>query len=259
MSDIQPFGTSNSSATPDIDVIKAFGCTVIDFNVGADWASQAGSLSFNIIEDESDGDRLEIPVLGSPFLFELKTTSGEVIFQYIGIVESFKRITSSSKKYSVSLGSPMQILDASQVIMDGYVGLGGSYEGLGDFSGMGYTDFGHRNDDINITSNPGVNQWWNVSNLINVFGILENDDPLYKVPFQYDINGNPILYGDYGFSSRSNDGIPLVKLMYALHLGVNHMPILSNYQRQRTHQPENSPLTYYLYLLLFYFLKCPYS
>ena len=52
MSDIQPFGTSTDGAQPDLAVIKAFGCTVIDFSVSADWSSQAGSLSFKIIEDD---------------------------------------------------------------------------------------------------------------------------------------------------------------------------------------------------------------
>ena len=79
MSDIQPFGTSTDGAQPDLAVIKAFGCTVIDFSVSADWSSQAGSLSFKIIEDEADGDRLVIPVLGSPHLFELKDTSGNAV------------------------------------------------------------------------------------------------------------------------------------------------------------------------------------
>ena len=235
MSDIQPFGTSTDGAQPDLAVIKAFGCTVIDFSVSADWSSQAGSLSFKIIEDEADGDRLVIPVLGSPHLFELKDTSGNVLFQYIGLVDSFSRSSSNSKTYSVQLTSPLTILSGTQVILDKFLGLGGSVEGLSDFSGTGIYDFGHRNDLIGVSNSPGQNQWWNVSNLINIFGLLENEDPFYKVPFQYDVGGDPTLYGDYGFSGNSSDGIPLIKLMYALHVGINHLPVISNSQRQQTH------------------------
>ena len=113
MSSIPPFGTSTNSPQPDLAGIKAFGCTVIDFNVSADWSSQAGSLSFKIIEDDVNGDRLVIPVLGSPHLFELKDTSGNVLFQYIGLVDSFSRSSSNSKTYSVQLTSPLTILSGT--------------------------------------------------------------------------------------------------------------------------------------------------
>lgn len=230
-----PFGDTSSSGNPDLAVIKAFGGSVVKFDVSADWSSQAGSLSFQLIENECDGDRIEVPVIGEPFQFELKTSGGDVVFQYVGLVDSFTRNASNSKTYSVSLASPLKILDATDVILDGYLGLGGSVEGVSDFSGLAVYDFGSRNNLMNVSTNPGVNSWWNVSNLINVFGILENDDPFYRVPFQYDAFGNPILYGDYGFSGNSDDGMPLVKLMYALHLGINHLPLISDTQRQRTH------------------------
>ena len=60
MSSIQPFGTSADGATVDginsvsLKQIKAFGCTVVSFDISADWSSQAGSLSLNLIEDEAD-------------------------------------------------------------------------------------------------------------------------------------------------------------------------------------------------------------
>lgn len=235
---ILPFGTSTDSPTVDAAPIQTFGCTVVDFNVSADWSSQAGSLSFRLIEDELEGDRLRIPVIGSPHNFELKDTNGNIIFQYIGLVDSFSRNSSNSKTYNVTLTSPLTILDSTQVIMDGFVGLGGSIEGVtvnGTIATTGVYDFGHRNSGINISESPGVDHWWNVSNLVNVFGILENDDPNYKIPFKWDNFGNPTLYGDFGFSSSSEDGIPLVKLLYGLHMGINHLPRISSSQRQRTH------------------------
>lgn len=269
MSEILPFGTSTDSPSVDLAEIKAFGCTVVDFNVSADWSSQAGSLSFRLIEDEVSGDRLTIPVLGSPFNFEMKNTDDEVLFQYVGLVDSFSRSSSTSKTYNVTLSSPLTILDSAQVILDGFIGLGGSVEGYmtNGVAGLQNQDFGHRNNLINITENPGVNHWWNVSNLINVFGILENDDPNYRTPFSWDNLGNPLLYGDFGFSSNSEDGIPLAKLMYAIHLGINHLPRINQDQRQRTHggnllygrhnydvnsDPEGVPYYYHFDALGFY-------
>jgi hypothetical protein len=175
MSNILPFGTSTDSATTNLQPIRIFGCTVIDFNVSADWSSQGGSLSCRLIEDEANGDRLVIPVLGSPILFELRDNSG-VIFQYIGLVDSFSRNSSNSKTYSATLSSPMRILDATQIILDGYTGLGSSIEGTYNIDSLQGMDFGHNNSLIDTTPSPGNYHWWNVANLINVFGILENDD-----------------------------------------------------------------------------------
>jgi hypothetical protein len=233
---IQPFGTSTDSPTHDLAQIKLFGCTVIDFNVSADWSSQGGSLSCRLIESDTDGDRLTIPVLGSPVLFELKNRSGTVLFQYVGLVDSFSRSSSNSKTYSATLSSPMTILDSTTVILDGYAGLGSSQEGSYLFTGMGNQDFGHNNSSITVGNTPGVYNWWNVANLINVFGILENDDPAYRVPTDIDsIFGVGASYGDFGFSGKSKDGITLIKLIWALHVGINHLPPISENQAQKTH------------------------
>lgn len=236
MSSILPFGTSTDSPTEDLVPIKLFGCTVVDFNVSADWSSQGGGLSCRIIESETDGDRLIIPVLGSPVLFELRDSFNNVKFQYIGIVDSFSRSSSNSKTYSVNLTSPLMILDSTQVILDGYAGMGSSIEGRYDVAGLQGMDFGHNNSLVDVLSTgPGSYHWWNVSNLINVFGILENDDLKYRVPTLADANGNALQYGGFGFSGKSEDGMPLIKLMWALHMGINHVPQMSDAFRQRTH------------------------
>lgn len=233
---ILPFGTSTNAPTVDVATIKLFGCTVIDFNVSADWSSQGGSLTCRLIESETDKDRLVIPVLGSPVLFEMKRRSdGRVLFQYIGLVDSFSRSASTnSKTYTATLSSPLKILDATNVILDGYVGFGSSQEGHPDLTGIIPYDYGHKN--ANIFVGPqydfgGTNHWWNISNLINVFAMLENDDILYRVPtFKtsdiYDPRQKTPRFGGFGFSGRSKDGIPLIKLMWALHIAINHVPKL---------------------------------
>lgn len=249
---ILPFGTSTDAPTHDLRQIKLFGCTVVDFNVSADWSSQGGSLTCKLIEDEYyvdpftqtlKPDRLQVPVLGTPALFELKTRptashpNGYVAFQYIGIVESFTRSASvSSKTYNVTLASPLKILQGTQVIMDGWTGFGSSIEGQWNLNGLGPYDFGHNNSLIDVVDRtPGRYKWWNVANLINVFAILENDDPMYRSPALWDRNGNPLHFGSFGGSSVSSDGMPLVKLMTALHYGINHMPFVNFQNRQRIH------------------------
>lgn len=245
---IKPFGTSSNAPTVDVAPIKIFGCTVIDFNVSADWSSQGGSLTCRLIESETDGDRLVIPVLGSPVLFEMKRRNdGRVLFHYIGIVDSFSRSANTdTKTYTATLSSPLKILDSTKVILDRYTGLGSSVEGVVDFTGILPYDFGHNNSLINISNRrAGVYHWWNVSNLINVFGILENDDVLYRVPTHIPATGfDPFAprYSDFGFSGRNKDGITLVKLMWALHVGINHTPPIDELdpftgfvQRQQSH------------------------
>ena len=249
MSIIQPFGTSADAGTVDgensnsLNVIKAFGCSVVSFNVSADWGSQAGSLDLTLIEDESDGDRLSIPVIGEPFIFEVTQNDSDgntsVIFEYVGIVDSFSRSSSTSTKtYSATISSPLKILNATKVILNGYTGLGGSLEGDATFSSFANIDFASRNADIEVMSDDVsdyASHWFNVSNLINVFGILENDDPNYRVPREYGGFAGSTSYGDFGFSSQTPDGIPLINLMWALHIGINHMPKLTTEERQQTH------------------------
>lgn len=257
-SEIQPFGYNaeleravarSESSVPDgvIQPIKLFGCTVVDFNVSADWSAQGGSLSCRLIEDDTNGDRLRMPVLGSPVLFEViervypypesnpSYYQDITAFQYIGIVDSFSRSSSNSKTYSANLSSPLRILESTNVILDGYVGMGSAIEGLADFSGTGYQDYGSNNSLVDVLSTiPGVYHWWNVSNLINVYGILENDDEKYRFPTAWDADGVPTQYGGYGYSGRSQNGIPLIKLMWALHFGINHVPYMVDQFRQRT-------------------------
>ena len=214
MSNILPFGTSADAGTVDgensnsLNVIKAFGCTVVNFNVSADWGGQGGQLDLTLIEDDSDGDRLSIPVIGSPFIFEVTENDSDgntsVIFEYVGVVSSFSRSASTSTKtYSATIASPLKVLDATKVIMNGYTGLGGSLEGDTSFTSFGNIDFGSRNADIEVMDDDVSNyasHWFNVSNLVNVFGILENDHANYRVPFAFDGDSNK--FGDFGYSAE---------------------------------------------------------
>ena len=240
MADIQPFGTDTNTRSLDgtettygLKTIKAFGCTVVSFDISADWASQAGKLSLSLIEDEADGDRFRAPVIGSPYVFELQRDDTDaVVFEYIGIVDSFSRsATTTTKTYNVSIASPLRILDATQVVLNGYTGLGAAMEGFSDFTGFGPQPFGNLNVNIAVDNNTGPNHWFNVSNMINVFGILENEDPNFRVPRDF----LERTHGDFGFSASNKDGMPIINLFWALHMGVNHLPKINPLQGQQTH------------------------
>jgi hypothetical protein len=56
---IEPFGTQSSSSS--VPVQKLFGATVSKFSASTDFASQPGSATITLIEDETDGDRFTPP------------------------------------------------------------------------------------------------------------------------------------------------------------------------------------------------------
>lgn len=268
----QPFGTDLSS-NANLDVIKIFGCSVVDFNVSADWSSQGGSLQMRLIEDDTAGDKFIAPVLGSPALFQLTSNNyTNVLFQYIGLVDSISRSSSNSKTYSVSLSSPLKILDSAQVILDGWAGFGGSQEGTANFTGIEKVSFGHRNNAIinwiPYGSSDRTNHWANVSNLINVFAVWENDDLLYRSKL-----GN--YYGGYGFSSNSQDGMPLQKVLWAMHYAINHITprnlttvgnegmhggnlLYGRHNYNTSIEPDSIPFYYHVDILNFYNQISPY-
>ena len=115
-----PVGSSSATPQPDIGAQFFLGCTVIDFTVSADWESQGGQLSVNLLEDTLDTSKLDyndalavwstgttytqkvidpkiydwatgslgsLPVIGSPQHFRLLDTSNNVVFQYDCILD----------------------------------------------------------------------------------------------------------------------------------------------------------------------------
>lgn len=164
-----PFGTSSATPQPDVGAQFFLGCSVIDFTVSADWGSQGGSLSVNLIEDTLDTSRVSynettqvfsldaggsiqrlrdplvpdtangltdgsMPVIGSPQSFRLLDTSSNIIFKYDGIIESITRTaeTAAGKIYNVVLGSPLKLLENCSMILAEFPGYGHAKEGFVD-------------------------------------------------------------------------------------------------------------------------------
>jgi hypothetical protein len=160
-----PFGSSSATPQPDIGAQFFLGCTVIDFTVSADWESQGGQLSVNLLEDTLDTSKLDyndalavwsagttytqkvidpkiydwatgslgsLPVIGSPQHFRLLDTSNNVVFQYDGILDSISRSASpnAGKVYSVVLQSPLSLLENCSLILEQMPGFGHAKEGF---------------------------------------------------------------------------------------------------------------------------------
>jgi hypothetical protein len=236
---IGPFGDGTSSNVP---VQKFMGATVAQFNCSADFASQPGSCTIDLVVDDVAGDVFAPGVIGSPYFFKILDYNGGTVFGFNGVLESISRETSpSSKGYKVVLISPLKILEAVTLILDGYSGYGTTIEGLPRyFSDDGYYQIedsdkqpGYLPDGVSMTpsvsyfetaefsyatnnSNLSFTGMWNrVYNLINVFAAYENEwvdgvgRPVAVVPF-----------AGFGASSCSA-GMRVDKIAYAIDEIVN--------------------------------------
>ncbi len=153
-----PFGTTNATPTPDIGAQFFLGCSVVDINVSADWSSQGGSLKVTLLEDTNTlvsyttidaytgkwvfdaGGSIQklrdkngnFPLMGSPETFYIRDTSGNIVFEYTGLVSSISRSASpgSAKLYVVTLTSPLKLLRDTSVIFDEFPGYGYAKEGI---------------------------------------------------------------------------------------------------------------------------------
>ena len=110
------------------------GASITSFNANLGWGSNVSTLQVSLVEDPKNNDEF-FAVAGAPARFIYQN------WRFDGIISTIDKNNSFSGKptFSVTLIDPRQILDGSQVILDGYNG--------GTFS---------------------------VPNLYNVFGYLEN-------------------------------------------------------------------------------------
>jgi hypothetical protein len=240
MEAIQPFG---SGVTSDIPVQKFMGATVSRFDCTSDFASQPGSCNITLIGDDADGDSFQPGVIGSPQYFTIIDSDDNVVFGFNGVLGSIARDTSAGDKtYKVEIVSPLRILEAVTVIVDGYTGYGTAIEGLPRlFSDDGYyqiseddqqdgylpdgvtmtpsvdyfelTNFAFGNNNSNLNS---TGMWGRVFNLQNVFAAYENE----WVSAQGPVAVTP--YNGFGASSSVKGGMRLDKVAYALDQLINY-------------------------------------
>lgn len=209
---IEPFGSNDASGTINVGPQNHFGASMISFDVSADFASQGGKLNLDLVEDNDQ--RFRVPVIGSPYYFNLSGVDGSSIFTYGGVIDSVTRSVSVSdgKKYTVSLSSPLKVIDAVSVIVGGpYTGRGNAGEGIvgsPPLFSYGGIPFGFHNEDT-----PTI---WELNyNVINIFGSYENEDiTLGQIYPAY----------THGFGSAAADGgMSLVRVCYGLDALINRL------------------------------------
>ena len=167
-----PFGTTSAGLSPNLGPQFFMGCSVITFDVSADWASQGGSLSVSLLEDTHNNSNVKydggaqiwynntasdsylqrlmdleipnysnasvngsIPVIGSPQTFKIVDSSLNITFQYDGILQEISRNASpnSGKIYNVRLGSPLNLLQNCSMLLQDFTGFGHAKEGFVDY------------------------------------------------------------------------------------------------------------------------------
>ena len=264
-----PFGSS--SATPlDIGPQFFLGCTVVDFSVSADWSSQGGELSVNLLEDTLSTSRLDysdavgvwtagttytqkvqdpkiydwatgtlssLPVIGSPQHFRLLDTSSNIVFQYDGILQSISRNASpnSGKIYSVTLSSPLRLLENCTLVLKASPGYGHAIEGKptgislnGYYEGGGGTNYAPayfgdtKTLDKNLTSSFGL-----ISN-IDINEIRKSPSPSTDLFIAYQSQNEGITFGT---NNRALNWANVYNVINAYGFFENESFGLSNYAR----------------------------
>ena len=167
-----PFGSTSATVAPNIGPQFFMGCSVVTFDVSADWASQGGSLNVSLLEDtlpnsnvkydagaqiwynNTDSDSYEqrlmdieipnysnasidgsMPLIGSPQTFKVVDTGLNIVFQYDGVLEEISRnaTPNTGKIYNVRLGSPLDLLKNCSMLLQDFTGFGHAKEGFVDY------------------------------------------------------------------------------------------------------------------------------
>lgn len=162
-------GTDTAVANPNIGTQTFMGATVVDFSCNSNWDPQGASLTVNLIEDS--GQRVDTDsVVGQPRYFEIVETGvdPDLVFSFNGVLKNINRSVSPNgeRRYSATLQSPTVLLQAASIITDHYIGPGDALEAVAPNTATSL-EFGH----INSSITPA-----NVYNLLNPFGVFENDD-----------------------------------------------------------------------------------
>jgi len=203
---IEPFGSNSALGTPNLDVQKFLGLTVLDVRTNSSWDSQGGDCTITLIQD--DGEQLENAIVGSPRYFEIVDKDQNPVFRFYGILDELNRNSSpSSKTYTATLRSPTLLLESCPIITKGFAGHGGAQEAYGP-NISSRLDFGANNLNINAS---------NVFNVFNVFGLYENSE-YGSIPSALSTNGK---VAGFGSSAITSDGISVDYLGYAIDHLVN--------------------------------------
>jgi len=203
---VEPFGSDSATGTPNLDVQKFLGLTVLDIRTNSSWDSQGGDCTITLIQD--DGETLENAIVGSPRYFEIIDKDQNPIFRFYGILDELSRNSSpNSKTYTATLRSPTLLLESCPVITEGFTGHGGAQEAYGP-NISSKLDFGSNNSNVNAS---------NMFNVFNVFGLYENSE-YGAIPSALSVNGKTTGFGS---SAITSDGISVNYFGYAIDHLVN--------------------------------------
>ena len=160
-------GTDTAVANPDLGTQTFMGATVVDFSCNSSWDEQGATCTVSLIEDS--GQRInKNSVVGQPQYFEIVDSSDNLVFCFYGILKDISRSVGANgeRKYSATLQSPSLLLQSVSIITDHYIGAGDALEAVAPNTATSL-EFGHINSSVNFA---------NVYNLLNPFGVFENDD-----------------------------------------------------------------------------------
>lgn len=200
-------GTDNAVVNPDIGTQTFLDATVIDFSCNSSWDAQGASCTVNLIEDS--GQRVNTSsVVGSPQYFEIVNNSGNLVFEFYGVLKDISRNVSANgdRLYSATLQSPTLLLNSCSVVTEDYAGPGNATEAIAP-NVASSLDFGHKNPLVNFN---------NVYNVLNPFGVFENDDYGLSTPV------------GFGAAQMNSDGMRLDLFVAAIDELINVNNTTSN-------------------------------
>jgi hypothetical protein len=201
------------------------GATISQYQASLGWNGQQGELSAIVINDDCNGggivyadngngiagiatsDAFNPPELGKPVTFRY---SG---FKFSGILRNWKEDDSASgpKQYNISVVDPKDIIDGTQIILNNYIG-----------------------------------ETFELPNLVNVFGFLEDvlgascpEATLsWYPPFGFNIVMRYLFAGGYG-GADDRGGLPWGQIRYALTSLLNVPPGVSSFGSACQYRGQN--------------------
>lgn len=204
MAEVQPFGDNFGVADPDLGQQFFLGLTVVDFSCNSGWGEDS-QCTINLIQDPELEQYLDPVVVGSPQYFEIVDLSNNPIFRFYGLLQSIERsVNSNDKQYTVTLSTPLDLLQACSVITDVFPGYGGAIEAVHP-NIAACLDFAS----YNSNTSPA-----NVFNVLNAYGVYENDS--------YGLSG-----AGFGKSAVNDEGMRVDFYSYAVNELVNGNTLLT--------------------------------
>lgn len=149
--------------------VKFLGASVTSFTAAVGWNDQTGSLNVSLVEDTSVNDDFSPPPIGSPVYFEFND------FKFGGLLQSWEQLGDSdgNPTYVVVVNDPREIVEGTQLILDGYSGTTLGVKNI--FNCYGYLEsFAFGNAAVNEAGMPWYLILRAVDDLVNTEGIFSS-------------------------------------------------------------------------------------